>query len=86
MPGFATTVDFTQNDHDKGDVMRQRIDGKEYDGMRNLMEDFRDAMPESPPSREPEESIQFRDIGKVVAEERECQVMLDDERGKVRRG
>ena len=54
MPGFVTTVDFTQNDRDRGDVMRQRIDGIEYDGMRNLLEDFRDAMPESPPSAEPE--------------------------------
>src|SRR4051812_31721472 len=54
MLGFVTTVDFTQNERDRGDVMRQRINGIEYDGMRNLLKDFRDAMPESPPSAEPE--------------------------------
>src|SRR4051812_21311712 len=52
MPGFVTTVDFTQNERDRVDVMRQRIDGIEYDGMRNLLEDFRDAMPESTPCAE----------------------------------
>src|SRR3954470_2099965 len=37
MSGFITTVDCTQNEHDRGDVMRQRIDGIEYDGMRNFL-------------------------------------------------
>ena len=54
MSGFVTTVEFTKNECDRVDVMRQRIDGIEYDGMRNLLEDFRDAMPESTPCAEPE--------------------------------
>lgn len=40
MTGFVTTVDFTQYDCDRGDVMRQRIDGNEYDGIRNLIRGF----------------------------------------------
>ncbi|KAK1631026.1 hypothetical protein QYE76_005341 [Lolium multiflorum] len=37
-------------ERDRGEVMRQRIDGNEDDGIRYLLDDLRDAyMPESPP-------------------------------------
>jgi hypothetical protein len=54
MPNYVTSVDFSQYDHDRGEVTRQRIDGNEDDGIRYLLDDLHDAyMPDSPP--EPEE-------------------------------
>src|SRR4051812_45773048 len=56
MRDFVTTVEFTQYERDRGEVMRQRINGNEGDGIRNLLDDFHDAdMPDSPPSHEPPE-------------------------------
>jgi hypothetical protein len=60
MPNYVTSIDFGQYERDRGEVMRQRIDGNEDDGIRNLLDDLRDAdMPDSPPPRdeppEPEE-------------------------------
>jgi hypothetical protein len=50
MPDFVTWVDFSQYERDRGEVMRQRIDGNEDDGIRYLLDDLRDAdMPDSPP-------------------------------------
>src|SRR3954469_8060738 len=56
MRDFVMTVDFTQYERDRGEVMRQRINGNEGNGIRNLLDDFHDAdMPDSPPSHEPHE-------------------------------
>ena len=57
---YVTSFDFSQYERDRGEVMRQRINGTEYDGVRNLLDDLRDAdMPDSPPTweepSEPEE-------------------------------
>src|SRR5664279_3692127 len=53
MPNYVTLVDFAQYERDRGEVMRQRIDGNEYEGIRYLLDDLRDAdMPDSPPQRE----------------------------------
>ena len=42
-----------QYDSDNGRVMRQRINGNEDDGIRNFLEDLRDAdIPDLPPSGE----------------------------------
>ena len=55
MPGYNPPVDFAQHDRDRGEVMRQRIDGNETDGILHLLDDLRDAdMPDSP-QEEPEE-------------------------------
>ena len=53
MPNFVTAVDFAQYERDRGEVMRQRIDGNEYDGIRNFLDDLRNNdMPDSPPQGE----------------------------------
>jgi hypothetical protein len=50
MPEFVTWVDISQYERDRGEVMRQRIDGNEDDGIRYLLDELRDAdMPDSPP-------------------------------------
>ena len=52
---YNPPVDFSQHDRDRGEVMRQRIDGNETDGILHLLDDLRDAdMPDSP-QEEPEE-------------------------------
>ena len=56
MPNYVTKVDFAQVERDRVEVMRQRINGNEYDGMRNLLDDLRDAnMPDSPPPQDEQE-------------------------------
>src|SRR3954468_18363201 len=57
MLNYEPLVDFSQYERDRAEVMRQRIDGIEEDGIINLLEDFRNAdMPDSPPlQEEPEE-------------------------------
>ena len=53
MPNYVTQVDFHERERDRGEVMRQRLNGNEYDGIRNLLDDLHDAhMPDSPPLRE----------------------------------
>jgi hypothetical protein len=53
MPDFVIWVDFSQYEHDRGEVMRQRIDGNKDDGIRYLLDDLRDAdMPDSPLGQE----------------------------------
>ena len=50
---YTTTIDFGQYELENSRVMRQRINGIEDDGMRNFLEDLRNAdIPDSPPSRE----------------------------------
>jgi hypothetical protein len=51
---------FDENEHGRGDVMRQRLNGNEYDGVRDLLDDLiHGDMPDLPPPwekvREPEE-------------------------------
>jgi hypothetical protein len=53
MPNYVTSVNFSQYDRDKGEVMQERIDGNEDDGIRYLLDDLHDAyMPDSPPPQE----------------------------------
>jgi hypothetical protein len=53
MPDLVTWVDFFEYERDRGEVMRQRINGNEDDGIRYLLDDLRDAdMPDSPPGQE----------------------------------
>ena len=50
MPNYVPNVDFNQRERDRCEVMRQRFNGNEYDGTRNLLDDLMDAyMPDSPP-------------------------------------
>ena len=62
MPHYVTTVDFDQHERDIGEVMRQRLNGNEFDGLRDLLDDLQDTeMPDSPPPEpdkppEPEEA------------------------------
>ena len=54
MPHYVTTVDFDERERDRDEVMRQRLNGQEFDGMRDFLDDLQDAeMPDSPPP-EPE--------------------------------
>ena len=54
---YVTTVDFDQHEHDRGEVMRQRLNGNDYDGVRDFLDDLIDAdMPDSPEPEEPPES------------------------------
>ena len=56
MPNYVTLVEFAQYEQDRGEVMRQRIDGNEYDGLRNMLDDHHAAyMPDSPPPQEEQE-------------------------------
>jgi hypothetical protein len=67
MPNYVTSVDFSQYDRDRGEVMRQRIDGNEDDGIRYLLDDIHDAyMPDSPPTQEePPEPEELETTAKV---------------------
>ena len=56
MPHYVTNVDFDQHERNRGEVMRQRLNDNEFDGMRDFLDDLQDAeMPDSPPP-EPEEA------------------------------
>ena len=58
MPNFVTTIDFGEYERESGRVMQQRINGNEDDGIRNWLDDLRDAeMPDSPPSQEEPEEL-----------------------------
>jgi hypothetical protein len=53
MSHYVTHIDFDEHERDRGDVMRQRLNGNEYDGVRNLLDDLvHGDMPDSPPSWE----------------------------------
>ena len=53
MPDFTMRVDFAEYERAREEVMRQRIDGNEDDGIRNMLDGFRDAaMPDLPPPEE----------------------------------
>ena len=53
MLDYIMTVHFAQHDRDRSEVMRQRLNGNEYDGIRDFLNDFVDAeQPDSPPPRE----------------------------------
>ena len=53
MPDYVLEFNFDQFERDRSDVMRQRINGVEHDGIRNLIDDLiRSDMPNSPPQRE----------------------------------
>ena len=55
-PNYVTHVDFDQYERLRVGVMRQRIDGNEYDGLRNMLDDHHAAyMPDSPPPQEEQE-------------------------------
>ena len=62
MPHYVTHVDFAQYERDRGEVMRQRLNGNEGDGILNFLDDLIDAdQPDSPPREEtpePEEPPQ----------------------------
>ena len=61
MPGFTTTIDFAEHERESGRVMRQRINGNADDGIRNFLNDLRDAhMPDSPPSYEEPRNMRNR--------------------------
>jgi hypothetical protein len=60
MSHYLTHIDFDEHERDRGDVMRQWLNGNEYDGVRDLLDDLiHGDMPDSPPSweeaTEPEE-------------------------------
>jgi len=51
MPDYKIWVNHGESECARADVMRQRIDGNEDDGVRDMIDDIRDAqMPHSPPS------------------------------------
>jgi hypothetical protein len=53
MSHYVTHIDFGEHERDRGDVMRQRLNGNEYDGVRDLLDDLiHGNMPDSPPSWE----------------------------------
>ena len=55
-PNYVTHVKFDQYERLRVGVMRQRIDGNEYDGLRNMLDDHHAAyMPDSPPPQEEQE-------------------------------
>jgi hypothetical protein len=61
MSHYVMHIDFDEHERDRGDVMRQRVNGNEYDGVRDLLDDLiHGNMPDSPPSSdevpEPEEA------------------------------
>lgn len=63
MSNYVTQVDFARYERDRGEVMRQRLNGNEHDGIRNMLDDLIDAdQPNSPPPREespePEEPLE----------------------------
>ncbi|KAK1695244.1 hypothetical protein QYE76_011941 [Lolium multiflorum] len=54
MHGYVTEIDFDERERDRGEVMRQRLNGNEYDGIRDFLDDLVHAdVPDSPPP-EPE--------------------------------
>ena len=79
MPNYVTLVDFAQYDQDRCEVMRQRIDGNEYDGMRDMLVDHRAAeMPDSPPPQEePAESEDPDEPGEPEEPEPSAKLFLD---------
>ena len=53
MLGYVPPIDFVERERDRYNVMWQRLNGNEYDGIRNFLNDFVDAeQPDSPPPRE----------------------------------
>jgi hypothetical protein len=53
MSHYVTHIDFDEHECDRGDVVRQRLNGNEYDGVRDLLDDLiHGDMPDSPPSWE----------------------------------
>jgi hypothetical protein len=53
MSHYVTHIYFDEHDRDRGDVMRQRLNGNEYDGFKDLLDDLvHGDMPDSPPSWE----------------------------------
>ena len=81
--GYVTSFDFSQyerdRERDRGEVMRQRINGIEYDGVRNLLDDLRDAdMPDSPPlGEEPQEPEEPEEPGEPEEPEPTAKAFLD---------
>ena len=66
MLDYVTTVNFAQRDRDRSEVMRQRLNGNEYDGIRDFLDDLVDAeQPDSPHPREeppePEEPLELEE-------------------------
>ena len=57
MPNFTMPVNFAEQDHAREEVMRQRIDGHEDDGVRNMLDDVRAGQTAhaTPSEKEPEE-------------------------------
>ncbi|KAK1692814.1 hypothetical protein QYE76_009511 [Lolium multiflorum] len=54
MHGYVTEIDFDERERDRGEVMRQRLNGNAYDGIRDFLDDLVHAdVPDSPPP-EPE--------------------------------
>jgi hypothetical protein len=50
MSHYITHIDFDEHELDRGDVMRQRLNGNEYDGVRDLLDDLiHGDIPDSPP-------------------------------------
>ena len=37
MHGYVTEIDFDERERDRGEVMRQRLNGNEYDGIRDFL-------------------------------------------------
>ena len=53
MLGYVPPIDFAKRERDRYDVLRQRLNGNEYDGIRNFLDDLIHAdLPDSPPPRE----------------------------------
>jgi hypothetical protein len=51
MPHYVTQINFVEHECETGEVMRQRLNGIEYDGIRDLLDDLIDVdMPDSPTS------------------------------------
>ena len=53
MHGYVPEVDFDERERDRGEVMRQRLNGNAYDGVRDFLDDLVHAdVPDSPPEPE----------------------------------
>ncbi|KAK1653185.1 hypothetical protein QYE76_070990 [Lolium multiflorum] len=53
MHGYVTEIDFDERERDRGEVMRQRLNGNAYDGIRDFLDDLVHAdVPDSPPEPE----------------------------------
>ena len=55
MPHYVRNVDFDQHERDRGEVIGQQLDGNEFDGIRDLLDDLHDAVMLDSPPPEPEE-------------------------------